>query len=73
MPADAIQATLRMSGDREVFDRLHQLTVILPALANEAVTARQHVLNLRSENARLLRRIAELQSLVTRSEPDDEH
>jgi hypothetical protein len=73
MPADAIRATLRSSGDREVFDRLHQLTVILPGLANEAITARQHVLSLRSENARLLRRIAELQSLVTRSEPDDKH
>jgi hypothetical protein len=52
-----------MSADeRHVIDRLERLRVVLPALAQDATEARRAAVQLRSENARLLRRIAELQS-----------
>jgi len=52
-----------MSADeRHVIDRLERLRVVLPALAQDAAEARRAAAELRSENARLLRRIAELQS-----------
>jgi hypothetical protein len=52
-----------MSADeRHVIDRLERLRVVLPALAQDAAEARRAAVQLRSENARLLGRIAELQS-----------
>jgi hypothetical protein len=54
--------TRAMPSDRAVFDRLQRLSVILPAFAEEAASARRKVAELRCENARLVRRIAELQT-----------
>jgi hypothetical protein len=52
-----------MSTDqRLVIDRLERLRVVLPALAQDAAEARRAAAKLRLENARLLQRIAELQS-----------
>ena len=52
-----------MSADeRHVVDRLERLRVVLPALAQDAAEARRAAVKLRLENARLLQRIAELQS-----------
>ena len=50
------------ANERHVIDRLERLRVVLPALAQDAAEARRAAVQLRSENARLLRRIAELQS-----------
>ena len=47
---------------RGVIDRLDQLRVILPAMATEIAAARRDAARLRVENARLSRRIAELES-----------
>jgi hypothetical protein len=48
--------------ERHVIDRLGRLRVVLPALAQDAAEARRAAVQLRAENAHLLRRIAELQS-----------
>jgi hypothetical protein len=47
---------------RAVIDRLHQLRVVLPAMATEAAAARREAVRLRVDNARLARRVAELES-----------
>jgi hypothetical protein len=48
--------------ERAVLDRLHKLRVILPAMAEESATARREAARLRAENARLVRRLAELEA-----------
>jgi hypothetical protein len=48
--------------DHAVIDRLHKLRVILPAMAQETAAARREAARLRTENARLARRLAELES-----------
>jgi hypothetical protein len=50
------------AADRAVIDRLHRLRVVLPALAEDAATARREAARLSRENASMLRRIAELQA-----------
>jgi hypothetical protein len=45
-----------------VIDRLHQLRVILPAMAKETAITRREAARLRVENARLARRVAELEA-----------
>ncbi|WP_035125731.1 hypothetical protein [Conexibacter woesei] len=45
----------------EVIDRLDKLRVILPAMALETATARRETVRLRAENARLTRRLAEIE------------
>jgi hypothetical protein len=67
---DALQSrTGQMESERTVFDRLHKLRVILPAMAEEAATARREAVRLRAENARLARRVAELELLVSVGTP----
>jgi len=54
---------LRSTDDeRAVIDRLQKLRVILPAMAQEAATARREAARLRCENARLTHRLAELEA-----------
>jgi hypothetical protein len=50
------------ANERPVIDRLERLRVVLPALAQDAAEARRAAAKLRLENARLLQRVAELQS-----------
>lgn len=58
--------TDRRMGPREsaVIDRLHRLSVALPAMATEAAVARREAARLRLDNARLARRVEELQSAL---------
>lgn len=48
--------------DRAVIDRLAELTVILPALAQDAAVARREAARLRVDNRRLASSLAELQA-----------
>jgi hypothetical protein len=50
-------------------DRLHKLRIILPAMAQETATAKREAARLRSENARLHGRVAELERLLGSAEP----
>jgi regulator of replication initiation timing len=54
----------RTPEERAVIDRLQRLSVLLPALAQEAATARREAARLRVENRRLTRRLAEAESLT---------
>ena len=54
----------RTSEERAVIDRLQRLSGLLPALAQEAPTARREAARLRAENRRLTRRLAEAESLA---------
>ena len=56
-------------GDRAVIDRLQRLRVVLPALAHEASRARRELARLRCENARLARRVHELESAASSPTP----
>jgi hypothetical protein len=49
MAAANAPAAFRASSDRAVFDRVRQLTVILPALTHEAIAPDLDVLHLRTE------------------------
>jgi hypothetical protein len=49
-------------SERAVIDRLHKLRVILPVMAQERAEARREAARLRSENAQLARRLAEIES-----------
>lgn len=51
-----------VSSERAVADRLQKLRVILPAMAQEIAAARREIARLRGENARLARRVAELEA-----------
>jgi hypothetical protein len=51
------------SGD--LIERVHRLRVILPAMAQETADARREAARLRVENAKLQRRIADLERSVT--------
>ena len=71
VPAEQSRTETRMGAggapavvgrERAVIDRLQRLRIILPALAQEAATARREAARLRSENARLLRRLADLEA-----------
>jgi len=54
---------LRDSADDDaLIDRLHQLRLILPALATETAIACREAARLRIENARLAERVAELEA-----------
>jgi dethiobiotin synthetase len=52
----------RTDAERAVIDRLHKLQLILPAMAQEAATARREAARLRIENSRLAYRLAEFES-----------
>jgi hypothetical protein len=56
----------RRLAQRAVVDRLHQLRVILPAMAAETAAARREAARLRRENAELGRRLAELEERLQR-------
>jgi hypothetical protein len=59
---DAPMSDMRVSdAERAVIDRLHKLRVLLPAMAQDTADARREAARLRAENARLARRIAELE------------
>jgi regulator of replication initiation timing len=49
------------SESGELIERVHRLRVILPAMAQETADARREAARLRVENAKLQRRIAELE------------
>lgn len=49
-------------GERAVIDRLQRLSVVLPAIAEEAASAKRELARLRAENGRLARRLARLES-----------
>jgi hypothetical protein len=61
----ALQSGTRHSGigrsEREAIDRLQQLSVILPAMAQEIAAARREAARLRVENAQLLNRVSGLE------------
>jgi hypothetical protein len=60
--ADAPMSDMRVSdAERAVIDRLHKLRVLLPAMAQDTAEARREAARLRAENARLARRITELE------------
>jgi hypothetical protein len=48
-------------SDSAAIDRLHQLSVILPAMAQETAAARRDAARLRVENAELLGRLSRLE------------
>lgn len=48
-------------GESAAIDRLRQLSVILPAMAQETAAARRDAARLRVENAQLLSRISRLE------------
>ena len=50
------------SDPGELLDRLQKLRTLLPAFAQEAASARREAARLRSQNATLQRRIAELEA-----------
>jgi hypothetical protein len=52
----------RQSDPGELLDRLQKLGTLLPAFAQEAATARREAVRLRSQNATLQGRIAELEA-----------
>ena len=57
-----MNAMQRMHDEHAIIDRLHRLSVILPAMAQEAATARREAAVLRRENQRLTHRLAELEA-----------
>jgi hypothetical protein len=52
----------RRVSERAVIDRLQQFRVVPPAMAQETAVARREAFRLRTENARLTRRLAELEA-----------
>ena len=52
----------RGQAERAVIDRLDRLRALLPALAEEAATAKREVARLRAENRRLTQHLAQLES-----------
>jgi hypothetical protein len=52
----------RRVSERAVIDRLQKLRVVLPAMAQETAIARREAVRLRTENARLARRLEELEA-----------
>jgi hypothetical protein len=63
--ARALQSGTRHSGtgptEGAAIDRLRQLSVILPAMAQEIAAARREAARLRVENAQLLNRVSGLE------------
>ena len=59
-PRSRTRPTLTGPSESAAIDRLHQLSVILPAMAQETAAARREVARLRVENARLLNRVSRL-------------
>jgi hypothetical protein len=55
--------------DPDVVDRLARLRAILPLIATDLATARRHAHELETENRRLTRRVAELESKLTDTHP----
>jgi hypothetical protein len=45
-----------------VIERLHKLRMIVPAMAQERAEARREAARLRSENMRLMHRLAEIEA-----------
>jgi hypothetical protein len=48
-------------SERAAIDRLHELSVILPAMAHETAEARREAARLRVENEQLLNRVSRLE------------
>jgi hypothetical protein len=51
-----------MNDPGELIDRLGKLRILLPAFAQEAAAAQREAARLRSQNAKLQRRIVELET-----------
>jgi hypothetical protein len=50
------------STPEDLIERIEKLRTLLPAFAQETATARREVVRLRSQNAKLQRRVAELET-----------
>ncbi len=59
------------ADERAVIDRLHQLRKVLPGMAAETAAARREAARLRTENLRLVHRLAELEAALSRALVDD--
>lgn len=59
-PAHAVPPSL--VSERAVIERLHKLRMIVPAMAQERAEARREAARLRSENMRLMHRLAEIEA-----------
>ena len=60
--ASKVASSPRTSADNAALvDRLEKLRLLLPAFAEEAVSARREAARLRSQNLELRRRVAELE------------
>ena len=59
----AADSPMRLGSDpADLIDRLQKLRTLLPAFAQEAADARREAARLRTENATLQRRVAELET-----------
>ena len=61
-PQSRTRPTRNGPSESAAIDRLRQLSVILPAMAQEAAAARREAARLRVENAQLLSRVSRLES-----------
>jgi hypothetical protein len=60
-PQSGARPTRTRHGDSAAIDRLRQLSVLLPAMAQEMAAARRDAARLRVENAHLLNRVSRLE------------
>jgi hypothetical protein len=60
-PGAGVPAAYAGADAGALIDRVQKLRVLLPAFAQETATARREVARLRIENAKLRRRVAELE------------
>jgi hypothetical protein len=67
------RTSLTRTGPSEsaAIDRLRQLSVILPAMAQETAAARRDAARLRVENAQLLNRVSRLERSPRDAEDED--